>query len=253
VFNEGDRPAVAAPVSESPYPRELVRRPLTAAAAMSEAGLTALLVAEPFELGGELRARHGVSRRVELGLRYGTGALHDGEFLVGKALAPELGVALHRHVAVQVALPLLLSPFSLGAVVGAPVRLPLGERLAFIAGRELLGVRLKRFLPSTRSAAQNEHLADLDESRTQLPDGQFNLTGEAIYQHSPVLALELLLGVQNTFGGGVDADSWRVPLHAGLLYSLGERVDLQARAGFGTLKSGESFTLSAGLAVRLLR
>lgn len=243
-----DETAVAAPVRPAGYPMELVLRPITLEAGMVELGVSTPLFASPAALTAALRARYGVTERVEVGLRYAAlGADEDGA-ATGKGLALDVVVGITDWVAAQLSVPVLFDPFAMGVTLGAPLKFTFAQRFALVFGADLVSFRIKEFVPSYVDPRQDEANADAIETDTLVSRGNYRLIGGAIYQLEPHMALSADFGVvSEDFGRG----STLVPLGGTFTYSAAPYLDFSARMGLDDVGRGSTFSIAAGLAVRL--
>lgn len=243
-----DETAVAAPVRPAGYPIELVLRPITLEAGMVELGVNAPLFASPAAVTAALRARYGVTERVEVGLRYAAlGADEDGA-ATGKGLALDVVVGITDWVAAQLSVPMLFDPFAMGVTLGAPLKFTFVQRFSLVFGADLVSFRIKEFVPSYVDPRQDEANADALETDTLVSRGNYRLVGGAIYQLEPHMALSADFGVvSEDFGRG----STLVPLGGTFTYSAAPYLDFSARMGLDDVGRGSTFSIAAGLAVRL--
>jgi len=232
--------------SEKTFPMELVARPITLPERMTEITYELPNSFNPYVQGSVLGARHGITDQIQGGLRYGTGALFDGEYFAGKAFALDFEYEIFPWLAAQLALPILTDPFAMSVSLGAPLKFHLGERLAFVGGRDIITFKAKRFMPSVANAAENEALAAADKLNDDLPEGQLSFTGAAIWQHKPNMAFDARVGFIYPLDAKSDQSTRdRILLDLGLLYSTSPKIDVGARMGFADLnETDSSFGLS---------
>lgn len=221
--------------ARGPYPLELAARPLTLNSGMSEVYLEIPTNFDPFWAAGTLRGSYGVNDKIEISLRYGLGALDDGgEFTEGKAIGVDFVYLVHDMVAIQASVPMLLDPFAMGLTLGAPVKWHPFEKLAFTFGRNLLNIKLKRFVPDVNNAVTDAGLVALDATNTTMDDGDIRLLFGVIYQQSPNLAIVGETGFIGPDFGTTDAG---YPLTLSLVYASTNKLDLGGRIGFSNLDS----------------
>ena len=230
-------------VTNTGYPMELAQRPITLAGRMSEVFIDYPVNFDPFFAGGVLRASYGITRQVEAGLRYGLGSVNEDGFSAGKAIAIDAVYLIKDFVGVQLSVPILLDPFAMGVTLGVPLKFQFGDRFALFGGRDLVSFKIAKFVPDVNNALANQGLIALHESNTTLPKGDIRVIGGFIYQLKPKMALSGEIGIIATDFGTTDAP---VVLRGTLTYSMSNKIDVGARAGFGDL--GEA-THSAGIAL----
>lgn len=241
------------PVDKGPerpagYPVALALRPITLEAGMVEFSANAPLYASPAAMTAALRARYGVTERVEVGLRYAAlGADEDGA-ATGKGMALDVVVGITDWVAAQLSVPVLFDPFAMGITLGAPFKFRFGQRFALFFGSDIVSFRVKEFVPSYVDPRVDERNADALETDTIVSKGNYRLVGGAIYQLEPHMAIAGDFGVASEdFGEG----STSVPLGGTFTYSAAPYLDFSARIGFDDIGQGRTFSLAGGLAVRL--
>ncbi|MEM9489779.1 MAG: hypothetical protein AAGC55_11575 [Myxococcota bacterium] len=231
------------------YPIEEALRPITLAEGMSEITIDVLSNVDAYFSTALIEARYGITRQAQLGLGYGPGAVDSDGFTAGKAVSIDVHYLLADWLAVQVELPILLDPFSMGLTLGAPLRFRFGERFALIGGHDLVHIALRRFVPAVGDPLFNEAQVAIDEVDTILDSGELRLLGGAIYQLKPNLALLAELGLLARDFAITDAG---VPLLATLTYSVSNKFDLGARIGFRDLgDADETFGATLQLALRI--
>lgn len=243
-----DESLVKEPVRPPGYPIEVALRPITLEAGMVELGANAPLYASPAAVTAQLRARYGVTERVEVGLRYAAlGADEDGA-ATGKGLALDVVVGITDWVAAQLSVPVLFDPFAMGITLGVPLKFRFGQRFALFFGGDLVSFRVKEFVPTYVNPRVNETNADVLDTGTLVSRGNYRLVGGAIYQLEPHMAIAADFGVASEdFGEGTTA----VPLGGTFTYSAAPYLDFSARLGFDDIGQGRTFSLAGGVAVRL--
>jgi len=244
------------PGTRGPYPIELAARPITLNSGMSEVSLEIPTNLHPFFTAGTLRGSYGVNDKIEISLRYGLGALgspneddQDDGFKEGKAVGIEAVYLVNKYIGVQVAVPLLLDPVAFGLSLGAPIKWQPFDQLAFVFGRDLVNIKIKRFVPSVDNAAVDAALVAADESNTLEDDGSIKLLLGVIYQSSPKVSVLGETGFVATDFGTTDAG---FPLRVSFMYSSTNKLDLGARIGFTNLdQATDHFGLTVFCALRL--
>jgi hypothetical protein len=238
----------AAKKKHDEYPIELIFRPLTLPAAMSQVSFEYPVNIDPFSASGVLRAEYGVTDKIQVGLRYGIGSLTEDGFTEGKAVAVDGRYLLHDIVALQVSLPVLLDPVATGIVIGAPFRWQFGK-FALFGGHDFLSIKFKRFVPSVDDALADSALVAADSTGTTLPDGAIKVLLGMHYQHSERLVITGDIGYVAQDFSSTDAG---VPLRVSLMHSFSRKLDLGGRIGFGNLDDAQgTFGISAFVALRI--
>jgi hypothetical protein len=263
-------PAIAAEASPPPpagYPRAEAARPITLPRNMFEVAIGPHFQASPYQGTDALRARYGVTDRVQLGLTYVLGGVFDDpltpastklKLSPGKAVGLDLTYAIRPWVGARLGVPVYVDPLAASIQLAAPMRWRFRDgTYAIGALDELITIRVKRFAPSFYQEAANARAAaETDEmgSRTLQSRGALRFTGYGVMQRSERLALIARLGItmddfsstKTERGGGLTT-----ALRAGLQYSPRRYLDLGASLGFDDLAALGSFGLAGLLAVRI--
>lgn len=236
--------------ARGPYPLELAARPITLNSGMSEVYLEIPTNFDPFWAAGTLRGSYGVNDKIEISLRYGLGALdQDSEFTEGKAIGVDFVYLLHKNIAVQASVPMLLDPLAFGFTLGAPMKWQPFEKLAFTFGRNLVNIKIKRFVPDVNNAVVDAGLVAQDDTNTTMPDGDIRMLFGLIYQQSPNLAIVGETGFIAPDFGTTDAG---YPLTLSLVYASTNKLDLGGRIGFSNLDAAtDHFGVAIFCALRL--
>lgn len=221
------------------YPRELVLRPLTLDAGMTEVSLDVPALLSPARVKGQLGVAYGINNQIQLGLLYGPGALRDPDgFVAGKAVGIDVRYLVTDFLSVQAALPILINPFAMGVTLGAPMKFEFWDKLAFVFGQDLLTANVVSFAPVVGDPLETQRQIELDESGTTGPRGEVRVLGGVMYQMDPDLAFMGELGlVYPDFG----REKTMVPMWLALMYSPGAKVDLGLRAGFESLSQAKDY------------
>jgi hypothetical protein len=247
-----ERPAVetttAEPVRPTTYPMAVALRPITLYSGMFEASAGAAMYPSPAAFTTTLRGRYAITDRVEVGLRYAALGADEGGTVTGKAMAVDVVVGITDWAAAQLSLPVLLDPFAMGFTLGAPLKFRFGDSFALFFGSDLFSYRIMDFAPSVVDPRINAGRANAVATGTLVSSGNLRLIGGAIYQLAPHMSLAGDFGVAVEFA---DNEKTNVPLGATFGYAFAEMLDLSARLGFDNIGRGGTFSLTAGLAVRL--
>ena len=248
-----EQPAVETTTAErsvrpETYPIEVALRPITLYSGTVEVGAGAGMYPSPAAFTTTLRGRYGITDQVEVGLRYAALGVDEGGAVTGKAMAVDVVVGITDWAAAQLTLPVLLDPFAMGFTLGAPLKFRFGDDFALFFGSDLFSYRIKDFVPSVVDPRINAGRVDAVATGTLVSSGSLRLIGGAIYQLAPHMSLAGDFGVAVELA---DNENTNVPLGATLSYTFGDLLDLSGRLGFDNIGRGGTFSLTAGLAVRL--
>jgi hypothetical protein len=248
-----ERPKVETATTEKPvrpeeYPLAVALRPITLYSGVFEVGAGAGLFPSPAAFTTALRARYGITDQVEVGLRYALIGADENDTVSGKAMAVDVVVGITEFAAAQLSIPVLLDPFAMGFTLGVPLKFRFGDRFALFAGSDLFSYRIKDFVPSVLDPRINARRAEAIENNTIVSDGNLRVVGGAIYQLEPHMAVAVDIGVTTEFE---ELENPELPLGGTFTYTYEELLDLSARLGFDNIGEGSTFSLTAGLAVRL--
>ncbi|HEY5945435.1 MAG TPA: hypothetical protein VIV40_08085 [Kofleriaceae bacterium] len=262
---------VTGPVEQKPtgYPIELALRPITLPANMAEVSIGPHLVAKPYAGSDALRARYGITPKIQLGLTYmmygvyrddvvDMGASKKYAFHPGKAGGLDVTVLVTNWVGVRVGLPIYLDPFAMGITLGAPLKFKLTDKVALGGMDDLLTIALPvgaEFAPSYYHEYINAERANRDLNGTAQSRGLLKFSAYGIYQHKPNLAIigRAALEFEDfssrlTAAGGKATTS----IHGGVMFTPKKFLDVGATIGFDDLATlPETFALSGFLAVRI--
>jgi len=254
------QPAAPPPVSKrSGYPIEEVLRPLTLPATTSEIGVDLRSTVEPIA-GATLRARYGITRQIQIGLRYGAGGLFasdtnndgatdgDAKFHAGKAVAIDGAFLITDWAAAQLSVPMYLDPFAMGIVLGAPLKFRFGSKFAIYGLSDLIEFTAVDFVPSVTSEAYNDTRVRRAAINTQPVAGALRPSAGTIYQVSPDMAVISYLAIEMQDFKNEDVG---YTLEGILQYSMSSHVDLSGRLGFDRLDDANSFGLRLSAQIRI--
>ena len=255
--------AVAAP-RPSGYPIEQVLRPIAMPQNMSEVSLAPHMVVSPYAASTALRARFGITPRVQLGLTYLLGAVFDDPATPesrqglhpGKAVGLDVTVMLQDWVGVQVGLPMYISPFAISLAIGVPIKFSFSDKFAIGGLDDFLNIRLDRFAPTFYQEVQNATNANDTMTNTIKSQGELRVSLYGLYQYQPNFAIIGRTGIQmEDFATGKTdgcvGECLTTFISGGLLYSPRKFLDLGFSIGFDDLAHGGSFAPAGFLAFRI--
>jgi hypothetical protein len=262
--SESPKVVTTAPPQPAGYPVAQVDRPITLPENLSEVSIAPHAVVSPYAGSTALRARYGITSKVQLGLTYVVGAIFDDPATVessqgfhpGKAVGLDVTVMLEDWVGVQAGLPLYISPLALSLAVGAPIKFRFGDRFAIGGLDDLLNIRLSRFAPTFYQEVQNATNANDTMTNTIKSKGALRVSMFGMYQYKPDVVLIGRTGIQmEDFAtgktDGCAAECLTTFIHAGFHYSPRKYLDLGLQIGFDDLAHGGSFAPAGFLAFRI--
>jgi len=264
---DAETPAVAvvAPPPRPPgYPIEQTLRPITLPQNLSEVSLMPHAVVSPYAGSTALRARYGITGKVQLGLTYLVGAIFDDPATVeskqafhpGKAVGLDVTYLIQDWIGVQVGVPLYISPFAVSLTLGVPMKFSFGDKFAVGGLDDFLNIRLDRFAPTFNQELQNATNALNTMTNTIKSQGELRVSLYGLYQYQPNFAIIGRIGVQmedfatGKTDGCVD-ECLTTFISAGLLYAPRKYLDLGLSIGFDDLAHGGSFAPAGFLAFRI--
>ncbi len=214
------------------YPTRVIDRPLTLPGTTSEVSFALPVLVDPYAFGATLRATYAITSDVQIGLRYGLGALTEDGFEVGKAVSLDTRYRFTDNISAQVSIPAFLDPFAVGLVLGAPMRFTFFDTFAILVGEDLVSIKLSKFLPSIDNASQNAgSIANLDDN-TITARWIGTPTVRGIYQWSEKVGLDAQFGFQFT---DRNDDATTTLLNVGVLKVHNQDLDFGARIGARSL------------------
>ncbi len=250
---------VAPPEKKAGYPLEEVDRPITLPAVTSEVGLDVRTTFKEMNSAFGVRARYGVTRQWQLGLRYLAGGAFDDPrttddglaFATGKAVGLDLSYLIFDWVAARVTVPMYVDPFALAITLGAPMKFTFGDKLAITAVDDFLDIRVIEFIPSLTDERLNDAAALEREimANPTKPNANLHFRAGVIYQLKPEMALRG--NVTQSFLDSSDSDQ-PFSIEGLLQYSPSTSLDVIGRAGFDRMdEPGESFGLMVAAQYRI--
>lgn len=262
-------PSISKPAAAKPtgYPIEEAMRPITLPKNMSEVAIGPHAQVKPYQGADALRARYGITHKVQLGLTYVLGGIYDDPatlgtdkigFHPGKAVGLDVTVLLKDWVGVRLGVPVYIDPFAVGITLGAPMKWQFADgKYALGALDDFLNIRVHRFLPSFYQEAANAASAigtDPMGNNTIQSRGSIRFSGYGVMQYQPKLALLGRFGIvmedfsttKTNGGGGLSTF-----IRAGLQYTPRKYLDLGLSVGFDDLARAGSFGPAGLLAFRI--
>jgi hypothetical protein len=214
------------------YPTRVIERPLTLPGGTSEIEFALPVLVDPYAFGATLRGTYAITSDVQVGLRYGLGAVTEDGFNVGKAVSLDTQYRFTKNISAQASIPMFLDPFAVGLVLGAPMKFTFFDSFSLLVGEDLVAIKLYEFLPSIDNASQNSAFIDnlADNTITPLWIGKASVRG--IYQWSEKMALDAQFGFQ--FDDISDTATTTL-LNVGLLHVHNKNLDFGARMGATSL------------------
>lgn len=255
-----------APTGPVGYPIEQAMRPIVLPETMAEVSIAPHFQVSKNGASDALRARYGITNKVQLGLTYVYGGVYDEPatvmkkygFHVGKAAGLDVTVLLENWVAVRVGIPVYFDPFAMGIQLDAPMKFRFNNKFAIGALDDFLNIALPvgaEFAPDFYQESRNAAAATRDMSNSTQSRGRIRISGYAEYQYRPNLALigrlafdvDDFSGNRNNAGfGGIESR-----IHAGVQFTPAKWIDVGGQVGFDDLSKAESFGLQGFLALRI--
>lgn len=255
-----------APTRPSGYPIEEALRPITLPQNMSEVSISPHANVSPYFGSDALRARYGITSRVQLGLTYVLGGIyHDPTtssmklgFHPGKAVGVDVTVLLQNWLAVRVGVPVYVDPVAVGLQLGAPMKFTFGDKFALGGLDDLLNIKISKFAPSFYSEYENAVYAAAQDNNTETPNGHLRFSAYGIYNYTQKVAiiaragLDTMLSSGSSGGAGATSSSSTATfLRGGVDYTPRKYLDLGVSLGFDDLAHAGSFTPTGYLALRI--
>jgi len=258
----GEQPVETGPTApvqkKTGYPIAEVERPITLPDFTSEVRLDLRLFPDPVDAEFGLRARYGITRQAQVGVRYNIGGFYDdgkpagddkATFNTGKAVALEFQYLLQEWVAPRVTIPMYVDPFAIGMTLGAQLKFKILEKLALVGFDDVVGFKLTdKFVPDLESERVNEAYADALTVSGFNPDGYLRFDGGVVYQAKPNVAVGARLGV--TFVDFSDNDA-PTSMRLNVQFTPKKMIDVIGQLGMNALDDTNSFNIGAALAVRI--
>lgn len=262
---DAPKPQVEAPKPRpTGYPIEEVLRPITLPQNLSEVSVGPHAQVSPYAGAMALRARYGITSKVQLGLTYMLGGIYDDPetveskqaFHPGKAVGLDVTVMLQDWIGVQVGVPVYLSPVAVSLTLGAPIKFNLLDKVAIGGLDDLLNIKLHKFAPTFYQELQNAKGANDTNINTIKSDGELRFSFYGLYQYESNFAIVARAGIQmEDFAtgktNGCDGECLTTFIRAGFDYTPRRYLDLGLSLGFDDLAHGGSFAPAGYLAFRI--
>jgi hypothetical protein len=260
---------VATPATKKAgYPIEEALRPINLPANMSEVAIGPHAQLDPYAGSDALRARYGITRKVQLGLTYLLGGIYDDPatpavmddsvgFHSGKAVGLDLTVLLKDWVGVRVGVPVYIKPVAVSITVGVPMKFILSEKFAVGGLDDLLSIKVKRFAPTFYQEAINASNVELDKTTSTQSNGALRISGFGVYNYKPKVAFIGRLGfnMEDFAASSTNTDAANGGLtyflRAGVSYTPRKYIDLGLSLGFDDLAKSGSFGPAGLVAFRI--
>src|SRR5688500_14447046 len=259
-----------APVETKPagYPIEVTQRPITLPANMAEVSIGPHFRASPYAGSDALRARYGITPKIQLGLTYVMGGVFndphtapkDYGFHPGKAGGLDVTVLVTNWLGVKAGVPVYFDPFAMSIALGAPMKFRLGDKLAVGGMDDVLNIALPvgaGFAPDYYQEEKNAIGSARDANMTVQSDGFLRFSGYVQYQHKPNLAILGRFAIEledfaTTKTAACSDECAITSLHGGVMFTPKKFLDVGGTLGFDDLSSmPDSFALSGFLAFRI--
>lgn len=265
-------PSIVAPAKpkRTGYPIEEAMRPITLPRNMSEVGLGPHAQLSPYRGADALRARYGITDKVQIGLTYMIAGIHDDPLTAssdkigvhfGKAVGLDLTVMLKSFVGVRLGVPVYIDPLAVAVTLGAPMKFQFADgKYAIGMLDDLLSIRIKRFVPSFYQEYDNALAAAGTDpvmgNQTIQSRGDIRFTAYGVMQYRPKVAFVGRLGVvvrdfSTTQTSASTSSGLQSLIRAGVQYTPRKFIDLGFSIGFDDMSRGGSFGPAGLIAFRI--
>ena len=266
-FDQETPAVVVQPVkTRTGYPIEEVLRPITMPRNMSEVSINPHAQVSPYAGADALRARYGITPKVQIGLTYLYAGIYDDPattsdkigFHPGKAVGLDVTVMVTPWVGVKAGVPVYIDPLAFSLALGAPMKFVLSDKVAIGGLDDVVNIKLSKFAPTFYQERTNADAAFRESSNAAQSRGSLRFAAYGIYQHQPKLALFARFGFEldnfstrTTNAGGSAGGGTTSFLRAGFNYTPRHYVDLGLSLGFDDLSVKGSFAPAGFLAFRI--
>ena len=262
---EGPKLVAVAKAPRVSYPIEEALRPINLPGNMVEVAIGQHVQLSPYQGTDALRARYGITRRVQLGLTYVLGSVfndHDVDatsaddkqaFHAGKAVGLDLTVLIQDWIGVRLGVPVYVKPLAVSLTLGAPLKFTFGNKFAIGGLDDLLNIKLYRFAPSFYQESINARGAKQEETNVTQSNGQLRISAFGVYNPQPKTALIGRFGfaMENFQSNKQSNGGLSYFLRAGVNYSPKKYLDLGISVGFDDLAETGTFGPAGFLAFRI--
>ena len=257
--------APMAPTTPSGYPIEEALRPIVLPANMAEVSIAPHFQIDPYAGSDALRARYGITNKVQLGLTYNIYGVYDDPatvkkhygFHVGKAAGLDVTVLFQNWIAVRVGVPVYFDPFAMSVQIDVPMKFRFSNKFAIGILDDFLNIALPvgaEFAPDFYQESRNAAAAFRDTTGSTQSDGRIRISGFADYQHRPNLAFIGRLSFDvDDFSTNRNAQGFggvTTLIRAGVQFTPKKFIDVGANLGWDDLSTVGSFALPGFLALR---
>jgi hypothetical protein len=278
VGTEAPAATATATASKQPtgYPVEEALRPITLPQNMSEVSIGPHAQigdgnAYPYEGADALRARYGITDKIQLGITYVYAGIYPNPADTaasgynygahsGKAIGLDVTVQLQKWIGVKVGVPLYLSPVAASLALGAPIKFHFGDKWAIGGLDDLLNIKISKFAPDFYQEYNNALAAYDLGSNTVVPNGVLRVSAYGVYQAKTNVAVIGRAGINSVLGTGTGSSPGNTMatnggtstfLRAGVQWTPRHFIDLGLSLGFDDLGHIGTFGPAALLAVRI--
>jgi hypothetical protein len=239
-------------------------RPITLPKNTTELALGPHAQLKPYRGSDALRARYGITDKVQLGLTYLIAGIHDDPDTMGtndigfhfaKAVGLDVTVLFQNWMGVRLGVPVYIDPLAVGITLATPMKWQIaGGKFAIGALDDFLTIRVNRFAPSFYQEYDNA-LAAFETRQTGnntiQSKGEIRFSGYGVMQYRPKTAFHGRLGVvledfSTTRTNAGDNSGVKYNIRAGVQHSPRKFIDIGFSIGFDDLARLGSFA-PAGL------
>lgn len=258
--------APVAPTTPAGYPIEEALRPIILPANMAEVSIAPHFQIDPYSGTDALRARYGITNKVQLGLTYVMYGVYDDPatikkhygFHVGKAAGLDVTVLLQNWVAIRVGVPFYFDPFAMSVRIDAPMKFRFNDKFAIGVLDDFLNIAIPtgaEFAPDFYQESRNARAAFRDTTNSTQSRGRIRISAFGDYQYKPNLALIGRLAIDiDDFSTNANSSGFggvTTLIRAGAQITPKKWLDLGANIGWDDLSTVGSFGLQGYLALRI--
>jgi hypothetical protein len=234
---------------------------------MAEVSTGPRALVSPFQSAMALRARYGITEKVQVGLTYMLAGVFDElgapkkwAFHPGKAVGVDVTVMVQEWLGVRLGVPMYIDPFAAGLELGAPMKWRFGGgKYALGAFDDFFAVRVKRFVPTFDQEKPNADSAAQTRpggSNTLQSRGEIRFSVYGTMQYQPKTALLGRTGLavrdfSSTATSVMGNSGLRYFLRAGVQHTPRKYLDVAFSIGFEDLGDPGTFGPSVLVAFRI--